>query len=62
MLALLDDWQAQGMLRYIDVALARFLAQEVQPRHAPVQAGEAPRRRCREAGAAVWLACVRQEG
>ena len=42
MLALLDDWQAQGMLRYIDVALARFLAQEVQPRHAPVQAGEAP--------------------
>ena len=31
MLALLDDWQVQGMLRYIDVALARFLAQEVLP-------------------------------
>ena len=29
MLTLLDAWQTQGMLRYIDVALARFLAQEV---------------------------------
>ena len=40
MLALLDEWQAQGMLRYIDVALARFLAQEVLLRNARVQAGE----------------------
>lgn len=31
MLTLLDAWQTQGMLRYIDVALARFLAQEVLP-------------------------------
>ena len=40
MLALLDEWQAQGMRRDIDVALARFLAQEVLLRNARVQAGE----------------------
>lgn len=29
MLALLDDWQSRGWLRALDVALARFLAEEV---------------------------------
>lgn len=64
MLALLDEWQAQGMLRYIDVALARFLAQEVLLRNARVQAGEV--HSTAAAAAAGWqglpLAGLRPQG